>query len=147
MSLADGRYSIITASPSVAPPPSPLGVDNTGLKEIPVVVNGANQTWVIKKTKSGNYTISVEAPNDANWRSFALDNDVFVDIQEEPYEWKVTAVKDPWKGFVIQVPEGGEHSVAWTIHSFGYGSPISLRPVELMPTAGQIWRVKKVAEN
>ncbi|KAJ3565430.1 hypothetical protein NP233_g7639 [Leucocoprinus birnbaumii] len=147
MSLEDGRYAIITASPGVAPPPSPIGADVGSHEETPVVVNGTSQHWQFKKTENGNYTITIEAPNGAHLRSVALGNDVFVDVKKDPHEWKVSAVKSPWKGYVIQLPEGGEHAVAWTIFSNGHGSPISLRPVELMPTASQVWRINKIADE
>ncbi|KAJ3570333.1 hypothetical protein NP233_g4474 [Leucocoprinus birnbaumii] len=145
MDLEDGRYVIISAAPSVAPPPSPIGVDVVGFEEMPVVIYGSTNVWNVKRNADGNYHIVLDTPAAVGISSMALDNDVFADYMRDPFEWTVKPAERPWKGFTIQLIEGGKHAPAWTCHSQVHKSPISLRPIELMPTANQVFAFKRLS--
>ncbi|KAJ3561201.1 hypothetical protein NP233_g10338 [Leucocoprinus birnbaumii] len=130
-----GHYTIFCAAPSIAPPPSPIGVSLTPEAEEPVVINGHSKVWKVTKLDNGNYTIVLVAPSGKELTTKPLEDNLYIDADmAQPFEWKVTYATKPFRGFVIQVPGGDKHADAWTILNEVHGSPVFLSPSLLRPS-------------
>jgi hypothetical protein len=129
----NGKYWIRLA---VGSKPS-IGVDDGPAPVKPVITEGINNIWTVRKLEDGNYNLTLE---DAGRLLFIQDDGgkLVGSDTPPPFSWAIRSLGQDSVSYTIEVPSGIWPSRGWTVLDPEPRSPVIIGIIEV-PLPNQTW--------
>jgi hypothetical protein len=116
----DGKYLIQLA---VDGPNLPIGVEFGGAPVKPVITEGSDNVWTVKKLNDGNYSLVLEQSGRPLFIQVD-EGDLVGNVAPPPFSWTIRG-KDGGP-YTIEVPSGIIPTRGWTVKNPTPKSPVTV---------------------